>query len=147
MVAYLHSKTMPTEYPKITTSGSLQNWFLNRNPKLSLEKSSATIFTSWTKKAWTELDVKVGNHSLPTASNPKIPSVTFYQIDPENNKPIMNYDGSHLVATNILHELFKLKYFRLQCMDRRDPFSRSPHFHVESNILPVKQHSNMLSKQ
>lgn len=65
------------EYKVNSYLETLNNWLLDRRLTLSVEKSTATIFTSWTKEVNTQLDIKVNNLRLPTIKNPKILGVTF----------------------------------------------------------------------
>ncbi|XP_017302704.1 uncharacterized protein LOC108253369 [Diaphorina citri] len=65
------------EYKVNSYLETLNNWLLDRRLSLSVEKSTATIFTSWTKDVNTQLDIKVNNLRLPTIKNPKILGVTF----------------------------------------------------------------------
>ncbi|KAI5731922.1 hypothetical protein M8J77_018439 [Diaphorina citri] len=65
------------EYKVNSYLETLNNWLLDRRLTLSVEKSTATIFTSWTKEVNTQLDIKVNNLRLPTIKNLKILGVTF----------------------------------------------------------------------
>lgn len=55
----------------------INNWMLDRKLILSVEKSTASLFTSWTKEVNTKLNIKINNTSLPTIKNPKILGVTL----------------------------------------------------------------------
>ncbi|KAL1445963.1 hypothetical protein WDU94_005493 [Cyamophila willieti] len=56
---------------------TLHVWLSERKLELSAEKSTATLFTTWTKEVNTVLEVKVNGQTLPTIKNPKILGVTF----------------------------------------------------------------------
>ncbi|KAI5753538.1 hypothetical protein M8J77_001119 [Diaphorina citri] len=56
---------------------TMHSWFTNRNLQLSPEKSSATLFTTWTCEMNTELKIKINEQQLPTVKTPKILGVTF----------------------------------------------------------------------
>ena len=56
---------------------NLVGFFESRNLRISVPKSSATIFTSWTKEVNTTLDLHVNGTQLPTVKQPKILGVTF----------------------------------------------------------------------
>ncbi|KAI5755231.1 hypothetical protein M8J77_015233 [Diaphorina citri] len=56
---------------------TLNAWFTQRKLKLSPGKSSATLFTTWTKEVNTQLDIKINDQRLPTIKNPKILGLTF----------------------------------------------------------------------
>ncbi|XP_037819861.1 uncharacterized protein LOC119609216 [Lucilia sericata] len=55
----------------------LSSFFHLRNLKISPTKSSATLFTTWTKEVGLELDVIVDGEKIPTVNHPKILGVTF----------------------------------------------------------------------
>ncbi|XP_046803859.1 uncharacterized protein LOC124419270 [Lucilia cuprina] len=55
----------------------LSSFFHLRNLKISPTKSSATLFTTWTKEVGLELDVTVDGEKIPTVNHPKILGVTF----------------------------------------------------------------------
>lgn len=56
---------------------TLKNWFLGRKLELSSEKSTATIFTTWTKEVNTTLNIKIDNSVIPTVKHPKILGLTL----------------------------------------------------------------------
>ncbi|XP_053960429.1 uncharacterized protein LOC128864703 [Anastrepha ludens] len=56
---------------------SLSRFFTATNLQLSPTKSTATLFTSWTKEVQLQLKVKVDDTQIPTVNNPKILGVTF----------------------------------------------------------------------
>lgn len=56
---------------------TLNTWFKERKLELSTEKSSATLFTTWTREANVSLDVKIGGRVIPTVKTPKILGVTL----------------------------------------------------------------------
>ncbi|KAI5707813.1 hypothetical protein M8J77_010316 [Diaphorina citri] len=56
---------------------TLKNWFRERKLELSAEKSTATLFTTWTKEVNTELDIKIEGNKIPTTKHPKILGLTF----------------------------------------------------------------------
>lgn len=43
-------------------------------------KSSATLFSSWTREVHLTLDIKIAGHNIPTVLNTKILVVTFESI-------------------------------------------------------------------
>ncbi|XP_053960945.1 uncharacterized protein LOC128865055, partial [Anastrepha ludens] len=55
----------------------LSRFFTARNLKLSPTKSTATLFTTWTKEVKLPLQVHVDDAPIPTISNPRILGVTF----------------------------------------------------------------------
>ncbi|XP_017471644.1 PREDICTED: uncharacterized protein LOC108362983 [Rhagoletis zephyria] len=55
----------------------LSNFFTARSLKISAVKSTATLFTTWTKEVGLELDVFVDGEKIPTTNHPKILGLTF----------------------------------------------------------------------
>ncbi|XP_049308657.1 uncharacterized protein LOC125777615 [Bactrocera dorsalis] len=55
----------------------LSRFLTARNLTLSSTKSTATIFTNWTKEYRLELNIAVDGVKIPTVNNPKILGVTF----------------------------------------------------------------------
>lgn len=55
----------------------LHNWLEGRNLRLSAEKSTATLFTTWNKEFRKDLNIQVAGNPLPTVSNPKVLGVTM----------------------------------------------------------------------
>ena len=53
------------------------NWFVCNHLEISPEKSTATLFTPWTKEVKTQLDLVIGNQHIPTVTRPKILGVRF----------------------------------------------------------------------
>lgn len=45
-----------------------------------MEKSTSTLFTTWTKEVGTNLNISVDGQTLPTVSHPKILGITFDQL-------------------------------------------------------------------
>lgn len=56
---------------------SLNTWMNSRNLKLSPEKSTSTLFTTWTLEMSTTLNVSINEQQIPTVRNPKILGVNF----------------------------------------------------------------------
>ncbi|KAL1447255.1 hypothetical protein WDU94_002708, partial [Cyamophila willieti] len=56
---------------------TLNEWFTERNLELSSEKSSTTLFTTWTKEVNTTLRVKINNNLIPTVKYTKILGITL----------------------------------------------------------------------
>ncbi|XP_036332737.1 uncharacterized protein LOC118744114, partial [Rhagoletis pomonella] len=56
---------------------SLSRFFTARSLTLSPTKSTATLFTTWTKEVRLELGIHVDGTPIPTVDNPKILGVTF----------------------------------------------------------------------
>lgn len=56
---------------------TLHGWFKAKNLTLSWEKSTATIFTTWTKETRLQLDIRIDGNQLPTVQKPKLLGVTF----------------------------------------------------------------------
>ena len=63
-----------------TYLNTLYDWFTTRNLQLSFEKSTVTVFTSWTKEVSTPVSVNINGHLLPNVSNPKLLGITFDQM-------------------------------------------------------------------
>lgn len=55
----------------------ITDFFTGRNLQLSPAKSSATLFTTWTKEVRLELNVAIDGVQIPTLNYPKILGVTF----------------------------------------------------------------------
>ena len=56
---------------------SAAEWANSKGLRISLNKSSVTLFTPWTKQSNHRPDVSLGNHPLPLEKFPKILGVTF----------------------------------------------------------------------
>lgn len=56
---------------------TVTTWLNKRKLLLSSDKSSATLFTTWTKQVNMELDIHINGQRIPTVKNPKILGVTF----------------------------------------------------------------------
>ena len=56
---------------------TLNNWFSSRNLFISAPKSSATLFTTWSNEAKTQLPINIAGTAVPTVQDPKILGVTF----------------------------------------------------------------------
>lgn len=167
----------------------LNNWFVNRSLSLSKAKSSATLFTSWTKEVGTQLNIKIDNERIPTTSHPKILGVTFDQLltfnahskqirsrlKTRNNalkciagstwgkqketivtaykticRPLINYAAP--VWTPQLNDIHWKNLQTSQNAALRTAtgchlMTDIDHLHCETNILPVKDHNMLLSKQ
>ena len=54
-----------------------RNCLADRKLKLSAPKSTATIFTTWTREVRTVLDVEIDDYVIPTSQIPKILGVIF----------------------------------------------------------------------
>ena len=55
----------------------VHNWFVSNQLEISPEKSTATLFTTWTKEVKTQVDLVIGNQHIPTVTRLKILGVTF----------------------------------------------------------------------
>lgn len=55
----------------------VSDWFQAHHLELSPDKSTATLFTTWTKEVSIHLDINIHNIPVPTINNPKILGVTF----------------------------------------------------------------------
>ena len=55
----------------------LLSFFTSRNFQISEAKSTATVFTSWTKEVNKELDTHINGKYIPTVKYPKVLGVTF----------------------------------------------------------------------
>ena len=55
----------------------LKSFFVDRNLQLSAPKSTATLFTTWTKEVSLELNINISGQTIPTTKNPKVLGVTF----------------------------------------------------------------------
>ena len=51
--------------------------FVSNQLEISPEKSTATLFTTWTKEIKTQMDLVIGNQHITTVTLPKILGVTF----------------------------------------------------------------------
>ena len=74
--------TVTTSHPHVenlldvvTLSSILHDWLESRKLKLSAEKSSATVFTTWSKESKFELTLTVNNSPIPVKS--KVLGVIF----------------------------------------------------------------------
>lgn len=56
---------------------TLNEWLKSKHLELSAEKSTATIFTTWTREVNTELDIRVAGNLIPTVKRPRILGVTL----------------------------------------------------------------------
>lgn len=64
---------------------TLNDWLSNKNLLLSNEKSTATLFTTWTREVNTELNITINDRRIPTIKNPKLLGVTFDPLLMFNN--------------------------------------------------------------
>lgn len=55
----------------------LHHWMTQRNLRLSAEKSTTTLFTTWSKEVGSQLNIKVNGQVLPTVKHPKVLGVTL----------------------------------------------------------------------
>ncbi|KAL1447470.1 hypothetical protein WDU94_012425 [Cyamophila willieti] len=55
----------------------LNTWFNERKLELSAEKSSATLFTTWTLEMNTTLNISINGSTIPTVKHPKILGLTL----------------------------------------------------------------------
>lgn len=56
---------------------TLNTWFTERGLQLSTSKSTATLFTTWTKEVKSILNISINGSRLPTIQHPKILGITF----------------------------------------------------------------------
>lgn len=56
---------------------TLNTWLHGRNLQLSPEKSTSTLFTTWTKEVDMQLNITVNGETLPTTKSPKLLGVKF----------------------------------------------------------------------
>ncbi|WP_333764851.1 reverse transcriptase domain-containing protein [Streptomyces sp. IBSBF 2390] len=83
---------------------SLHSWLQSRNLVLSPEKSTATLFTTWTKEVHDTLDISVNGSAIPTVQHPKILGVVFDNMLTFNEHA--KYTNARLRArTNVLKAL------------------------------------------
>ena len=164
-------------------------WFKERKLEISAEKSTATLFTTWSNEVSTVLDIKMDNKTVPTIKNPKILGLTFdnmlnfgphiknikERVQNRNNvlkclagstwgkdkeilldtykatgRSILNYATPiwtpYLCETN-WKELETAQNSALRLATGCVKMSDTAHLHQEAKILPVKTHSEMLTKQ
>ena len=55
----------------------LAEWAAENDMSISAPKSSATLFTPWTRQVNATLDVKIGDDPVPTVKNPKLLGVVL----------------------------------------------------------------------
>ncbi|GAB0099134.1 hypothetical protein DMENIID0001_149740 [Sergentomyia squamirostris] len=55
----------------------LNDWFIRRGLRLSPEKSSSTLFTTWTKEVHTVLGISIAGNTIPTVKSPRILGIHF----------------------------------------------------------------------
>jgi uncharacterized protein (UPF0147 family) len=167
----------------------LMDWLTDRNLKLSPGKSTATLFTSWTKEVNFVLPIQVRDHIIPTVTHPKILGVTFdplltfnshaaqinIKIKSRNNifkklagsswgkeketlltsykaicRPILNYAApiwSPQLSDCHWNKLQTCQNAALRAITGCLQMTDEDHLHQETKILPVKIHSDMISKQ
>ena len=168
---------------------TLSNWFKSRKLEISAEKSTATVFTTWSNEVATKLDIKMDGKEVPTERHPKILGLTFdnmlnfgkhvkilkERVQSRNNvlkclagstwgkekevlldtykatgRSILNYAAPvwtpFLSKTN-WSELETTQNSALRLATGCTKMTEVTHLNQESKILPVKQHSEMLTKQ
>ena len=167
----------------------LCSWLESRNLILSLDKSTTTLFSTWSKDVSYQPVVKVNNHTLPVVKHPKILGVYFdnmmnfsHHINIMGNKLLKrNNVVKKIAGTNwgcskeTLSTTYKaigrsvlnyaapvwtpnLSDTNWKFLQRRQNVAlraatgcvrMTPieHIHQETKILPVKEHSQMLSRQ
>lgn len=167
----------------------LNNWFISRGLKLSPSKSTATLFSTWTKEIKKELNIIIDGKKLPTVNNPKILGIIFdsmltfnahatsvaKKMQNRNNalkniagctwgkskeellisykaigRPLLNYAAgvwTPQLAESHWGKLQACQNAALRTATGCYRITDQSHLHRESQILPVKAHNQMLSKQ
>ncbi|KAI5727897.1 hypothetical protein M8J77_008348 [Diaphorina citri] len=168
---------------------TLNSWLTERKLQLSPGKSSATLFTTWTKEVGTVLDIFVNGERIPSTKNPKIlgitfdPTMTFHKhageiktrVRSRNNllkslagntwgknketilttyktigRPILNY-ASPIWMPQLSDSQWKhlqiAQNASLRVATGCHKMAHEHHLHCETKILPVKEHSKMLTQQ
>ena len=168
---------------------TLSSWFKDRKLEISAEKSTATLFTTWSNEVSKTLNIKMDDTTVPTVKNPKILGLTFdnmlnfgphcknikERVQSRNNvlkclagstwgkeketlldtykatgRSILNYAAPiwtpYISPTN-WNELEIAQNTALRLSTGCVKMSDISHLHHETKILPVKPHSEMLTKQ
>ena len=60
-----------------TAAEKLVEWADGADMSISAPKSTATLFTPWTKQVNASLDIKIGDDAVPTVKNPKLLGVNL----------------------------------------------------------------------
>lgn len=82
----------------------LAGWFRERKLEISAEKSTATLFTTWTNEIGTVLPIKMDGKEIPTCQNPKILGLTL--------DPLLNF-GEHI---KVMKERVQHRNNALKCL-------------------------------
>ena len=83
---------------------TLNTWFSSRNLFISAPKSSATLFTTWSNEAKTQLPINIAGTAVPTVQDPKILGVTLDPLLTFKNHA-MNTKAKVIKRNNILKAL------------------------------------------
>ena len=167
----------------------LATWFKGRSLEISPEKSTATVFTTFSNEMSVTLPITIQGKDVPTVKHPTILGVTF---DPMHNfgqhaiktkkkvqqrtnvlkclagtdwgkskeiivntykaigRSVLNYGSPvwtpSLSKTN-WDELQRAQNSALRVATGCIKMSQVSHLHQETNILPVKEHNDMLTNQ
>ncbi len=167
----------------------LVKWFKERSLEISPEKSTATIFTTFSNEVSTTLPITIMGKDVPTVKHPKILGVTFdpmlnfgqhstetkKKVTQRNNvlkclagtdwgksketivntykaigRSVLNYGAPvwtpSLSATN-WGELQRAQNSALRVATGCIKMTQVSHLHQETNLLPVKEHNDMLTDQ
>ena len=167
----------------------LSDWFKSKKLEISAEKSTATVFTTWSNEAGRKLPIFLDNKEVPTIRNPKILGLNFdnmlnfghhskllkNQVQTKNtvlkclagsswgkDKEILtdtykalgrshlNYASSvwtpYLSKTN-WSNLNSAQNTALRTITGCVKMTEVTHLNQETKILPVREHSEMLTKQ
>lgn len=168
---------------------SVHQWLKEHYLELSPGKSSATLFTLWTREVNQELNITINNQRVPTTKHPKILGVTFdplltfnrhssnvkNRMATRNNvlksisgstwgkeketlaltyktigRPIANYAAPifapQLCNTN-WQALQRVQNSALRTVTGCYAITQEEHLHEETDILPIKPHTEMLAQQ
>ena len=168
---------------------TLSVWFKERKLEISAEKSTATLFTTWSNEVSKTLNIKMDNKPVPTTKNPKILGLTFdnmlnfgahcknikERVQSRNNvlkclagstwgkekeilldtykatgRSILNYASpiwTPYLSQSNWNELEIAQNTALRLSTGCVKMSDTSHLHQETKILPVKPHSEMLTRQ
>ena len=182
-------KIEPTCKEMIPYLDQLANWFQSRRLEISPEKSTATVFTTFSNEVSTILPITIQGKDVPTDKHPKILGVTFdgmlnfgqhaintkTKVSKRNNvlkclagtnwgksketlvntykaigRSVMNYAAPvwtpSLSKTN-WEELETAQTAALRTATGCVKMAPTSHLYQENHMLPVKEHSVMLTDQ
>ena len=167
----------------------LADWFQSRRLEISAEKSTATVFTTFSNEVSEELPININGQQVPTVRHPKILGVTFdgmlnfgehtrntkKKVSQRNNvlkciagttwgkskeviantykaigRSVINYAASvwtPSLSKSNWQELENAQNGALRIATGCVKMTPTSHLNEETEILPVKEHSELLTDQ